>query len=259
MDKEENIFLNIINRSNNKEGILLEILNFIIKFIAHAGAGLVFMYILFNYIYNIYFLSYWKIDNIFNVSNSYINSLLYDLLIIIILIIVIIPLIEKTSFFKKMKLFICFFVIVSITGKNIAFSLSYFFVSFIISIVGYFCCLLIGRKIRKEIQRNENDIINKIYNIRKNISKVVVIPISIFISVVIIALVTAYCQTEYRVINKDGKISQVVLYSTKDYYIVADCEEENNILKVNNNIQQKISTENVEIEIIKFDKVEKAK
>ena len=240
-----------------KNETLSGLLGAFIKCFALLGAGLLAMYIFFRYVFNMYFLNYWKIDDIFNVNHSFANLLIYLCFIILILAIIMITLLDQKTIRKKVKLFIYFFIIVLVTGNNFSFTFGYFFNHFVLSLIAYCYCIFIDKKIRIFVETNSNVLINKIYSIRTEIVSILLIPVSIFIAVASFALLFAYFQNEYKIIRENNVVSQVVLYSTKDYYIVAECEEKNNILYINSNIQQKISTNDLITEIIEFDKVER--
>ena len=55
----------------------------------------------------------------------------------------------------------------------------------------------------------------------------------------------------YRIID-DNK---VIVYTTKDYYLILDCEIENNVLTIYRCKQSKIDNENIESELMKFKEI----
>lgn len=125
---------------------------------------------------------------------------------------------------------------------------------FVCSVILYFAMMIIAKikntdnNIKEEdnnIKKNDNNIRQDIYNKYLNIS-VIIIPA--LVSIIAIGMIQTFFKKDYRIIetNQTNECS-VVLYSTKDYFIVSECEmdEEKNKLTIYKGKVKKI--DNVEI------------
>ncbi len=101
------------------------------------------------------------------------------------------------------------------------------------------------KSLKNENEKNaDNDICNKLK----------ILPFYIFL--IIIALLFSYgCEValnkSYRITNDD----KVILYSTEGYYLVLDCEIEDNKLTIHKGKQTKINNEDVKSQLIEFDEI----
>lgn len=93
-------------------------------------------------------------------------------------------------------------------------------------------------------QSEENDP----FSLMEWIKYLVLLIFWIFIVVLMVAFANSNALSSYRIINE----SQAIVYSTKDYYIVIDCEIKEDRLILYKGTQQKINTENIYSELKTF-------
>lgn len=136
---------------------------------------------------------------------------------------------------------------------------------FVCSVISYFAMMIIAKiknnenniKSNNYLKSDDNNIKNDIYNKYLNIS-VIIIPA--LVSVIGIGLIQTFFKMDYRIIetNQPNECS-VVLYSTKDYFIVSECEidKEKNELFIYKDKVKKIDNEGVITNKRIFSEIEK--
>ena len=148
-------------------------------------------------------------------------------------------------------------------GLNVSNFILHFISSFILFFVLLFfakskCVRSIMKNIVNYISRlSKEKISDNIYNIFLD---VICFVISFFLSIIIIGMCELLVKKEYKIIetNQTNECS-VVLYSTKDYFIVSECEtdEEKNKLTISKGKVKKIDNAGIIANKIIFSEIEK--
>ena len=206
---------------------------------------------------------YWSIDKAFfnqNLSNIT-NNLIYYFFVTLLLLFPFIKYFKNLYYKEKLnsriKSYILFTVIytfffiqntANFNSKNEKL-FTYFF--------GLLLCLKLMKiyikKIIKFIDKmKEKDYIFITY--REIIENILIFFVAIFISFSLIGLSKAFFKRDFKVIDNDDSCN-AILYSTQDYYIVAECKIEQNDLIIYKNLQRKIDNYDITYQTKKFNSI----
>jgi len=253
---EENKTMRILGTLRSNDTTLQSISTLIVIFTAVVGFFISIGRFL-VYLVDIQYFNYWNIDMIFCENASFINNFIYMFCIVCVLILFVLFASRKFVFILlQCIIFVAFNILIGITeGINYGFDCLWLINYIIIPLVIYIIIRIYIYNLKFVIELKE--LLNKYLEFSALANSTLILIFSLFVALTIFGIAAVCFQKEYRIIKGQEIINQVVLYSTKDYYIVAECEEKNNILYINSNIQQKISTNDLITEIIEFDKVER--
>lgn len=153
---------------------------------------------------------------------------------------------RKTTIFSMILILISnIFIVYSINSKFSAIGL---IVNIVVLILLEGLIINVFWKMYKKEEDQETNINDLLNNFK-------ILPFYLFILIVVFLLnynSKIENNKSYRIIN-DNK---AIVYSTNDYYLVLDCEIEDNKLVIHKGKQTKISNENIKSDLIKFDDVE---
>lgn len=246
----------------NKEPKMLISFSTILGILGILLSGLVIIFQFSEYVYRMQWFYRWKINEVFFVQDSMniVNNLMYSCFILGVIVFLFILMYRilntKKRQIKNWIKFLIFFVpiysLLSIkTFYNYNFNMiSYFF--------GMFICLVFFKFYIKKV--------SKFINVLKNAEQSFILHIELIEDLFIIFIITfiiviglgffnALFIRDYQIISNDKNDCSVILYSTKDYYIIANCTIEDNNLIVYNNTQRKINNYNIMSHWENFDKI----
>lgn len=237
----------------------ISIVSNIVTIVAFLCSSILVLYYFSVYLYNGVYFYYWNIDMDFYAQDSgiIVNGLLYSLFLVCILMLFFNALypdrvVEENKvkvFFKNSFLFIIFTVVSFLFSKNNFFRYG-------VSLYSIFCFVIASFEIFMLIKyyASKFDII--ICDIKQmfcNIFQFIfVLFISICATAIILGLLNSFLKRDYSIIINDVGMPQVILYSTKEYYIVADCMIDGKKLIVFNDTQRKVDNYNVQLKKYNF-------
>lgn len=139
-----------------------------------------------------------------------------------------------------------FFIALSSGIKNIGWQLLINMILLIVVevVVTIIISIFIKNDKEKVDKTDKNDLLNTLK----------IMPFYLMLLVIIFSgnyLYSLYNAKSYKIINND----KVIVYTTKDYYLILDCEIEDNKLTIYKGNQTKINNENVESKLINFDEI----
>lgn len=251
---------NIKKRNSIKLSSVSEVLGIL----AILATCFVFIFQFSAYLYEMIWFYYWGIDKSFFTQDSMniINNLMYSIFILLVIVILFIEMHKtlnttnnkKTRWFKFIIVFIFFYTIFSIKSFY-KYDLITFFISYI---GGMLICLYILRLYTRKFDKIV-DMYNNLDSLfiypKELIQNLLFIIIMIFIVIIIFGLCNANFTKDYKIIAKNNNACNVILYSTKDYYIIANCQIKNNDLVVYSDTLQKIDNYNIIYEWRSFEKI----
>ena len=250
------------NVNNLKDNI--SIVSNIVEILTFLCGAIFVLYCSSIYLYNGAYFYYWNIDMDFYVQDSgiIINGLLYSLFLVCILILFFNALypgrvVEENRvkvIFKNSFLFIIFTVISFLFSKNNFFRYG-------VSLYSIFCFVVASFGIFMLIRYYASRFDEIIYDIRQNFSNIFQFIFVLFISIcttaIILGFLNSFLKRDYSIIINDVGMPQVILYSTKEYYIAADCRIDGKKMIVFDDTQRKVDNYNVQLKKYNFLSVEK--
>ena len=253
-----------INSNSIDIKVVISFIKEVTEIIAFFGGSVLVLYCFAVGLYNGTYFYYWDIDMNFYVQDSgtIINGLLYGLFLICILALFLYTLypgrIFKENkikvFFKNVFLFIIFTVVSFIFSKNNFFEYGFSLYSVFYFVFSSFIIFMLIRYYAFRFYKITYDIKQIFSNI---FQFVFVLFISICATIIILGILNSILKRDYPImVNNDGTL-QTILYSTKEYYIVADCRIDGQKLIVFNDTQRKVDNYNIQLKKYKFVSVKK--
>lgn len=213
-----------------------------------------------KYIYSILYFDYYGISyGFFNIEEL---GLLYDFSLSILMILCFYSLFycykQFYDLFKNKKKFNTkilnvflilvsnFFIALSSGIKNIGWQL--FFNMILLMTIEIIATIIISILIKKDEERENKNDKNDLFNTLK------IMPFYFMLLVFVFSgnyLYSLHNVKSYKIINNN----KVIVYTTKDYYLILDCKIEDNKLTIYKGNQTKINNENVESKLINFDEI----
>lgn len=213
-----------------------------------------------KYIYSILYFDYYGISyGFFNIEEL---GLLYDFSLSVLIILCFYSLFycykQFYDLFKNKKkintkilnvflILVSNFLIALSSGiKNIGWQL--FFNMILLITIEIIVTIIISIVIKKDKERENKNDKNDLFNTLK------IMPFYFMLLVFVFSgnyLYSLHNVKSYKIINNN----KVIVYTTKDYYLILDCEIEDNKLTIYKGNQTKISNENVESKLINFNEI----
>ena len=209
-----------------------------------------------EYIVSFQYFSYFGIDH--SLYSYYDNNFLYNIIFSLILIFAVVStfycfkqirdnikkrkIIKFENIFNVLWIFLSNFFVVFTVDTSI-FSFSFLFLILTLFILECLWSKVIFKEIKDDQKKDY-----KIVDLFK-IAPIIILTIILFYSLNTVIVLTS--RKEYRIIN-DNK---VIVYATIDYYITLDCYIKDNEITINRGSQEKIGSNNVKSQLIKFNKV----
>lgn len=218
-----------------------------------------------RYMYDMQWFGYWGIDKSFYTQNSInlTNNLIYIVYVLLLLVFFAIEVYKNMNnrhcnFFHWLK--IVFFYILSciLLTPDIFykenFSINYFLQN-ILGLIGSFILMIFyTRQVTKFINKfKDADYVFMFY--KDLFQDLFIIFIAIVTSIIILGNINVNLNKKYQIIDNEIDIDYVILYSCSDYYIVANCQLENNKLVVFKDTVKKIDNHNIMSHWETFDKI----
>ncbi len=246
----------------NEKPKILTSFSTILGVLAILLSSLVVIFQFSDYIYKMQWFYFWGIDEVFFAQDSIsiVNNLMYasfSLGIIIFLLILMYNISNsKNEKIKNWIKFLTFFIpIYSLLSIKSLYNNNF---NIILYFLGMLVCLVFLKLYIKKV--------SKFINILKNkesgfvlwidlIQNIFIVFIITFIVIIGLGFLNTICTKDYKIIPNDNINSNVILYSTKDYYIIADCIIKDNKLIVYKNTQRKIENDNIVHYRKTFDKI----
>ena len=235
----------------------------ILQILTVALTGLTLFCTFIDYISQMIWFDYWSIDKSFfnqNLSNIT-NNLIYYFFVFIILLF---PFIKyfKIRYYKEklnsyIKLFVLFTAIYPFFFIQNTSSFNSKNEELLVYFSGLILCLALMTiyidKIIKFVDKTkEKDYIFVTY--REIIENILIFFVAIFISFSLIGLFKAIFKRDFKVIDNDNSCN-AILYSTQDYYIVAECKIEQNDLIIYKDLQRKIDNYDIAYQTRNFNSI----
>ena len=153
----------------------------------------------------------------------------------------------------KLKTILCniFLILISniiiVASTNVKYSIW----QYILNVVGLIIVEIIASIVFLKMDKKEKSKENDLYDLKNSLK---ILPFYLFL--LIFNFLLSYSSEiilnkSYRIINSD----KVIVYTTSDYYLVLDCEINDNKLTIYKGKQTKVSNENVVSKLIDFDEV----
>lgn len=264
------------NEKNNEKQLLDIFENFLsliskgLSVIALLMTGVLFACQFLKYLFYIQLFNYWTIDYSFYSNNvDIVNSLLYSFCIVCILLLLFLTINavknSNQNIFKKLKLWIMVFILYAIcfmlTSLKELFKFEFNIIDaiiYIIVLVGLFIILVffIKKQENKYLENKKNNYVN--FSLKTLLINILSIIVAFFMTTILLGIFHPIFNKDYRIINNDTNQCNVILYSAKDYYIIAECEINENELTIYKNTQKKIDNYNVIAKWETFEKIKKS-
>lgn len=203
------------------------------------------------FVFEIQTFNYWNIDYSFYINSiDIVNSLLFNfyntcLLLLFIIIIISSNKADKRikKFKKNLKVFLFIYIYNLITNFHIFFKTEINLKNIIISIFSALFIFIFSKWSSKKLEEIYLNFKNK-RNIDLSFKKVIIgfliTIVSVYSVATILGKIYITFKNSYQIIFDNNQCT-VVLFSAKDYYIVADCEIDGNNLTVFKDKQRKIN------------------
>lgn len=257
--------------SNNKKNDFREILknlSAILGILTILMSGLVIVYRFLVYLFEIQLFNYWSIDySFYNNKISIIDDLMFDFVIVCIGVFFCSLMIsvrnKKLNNLDKIKYWfailsmfaVCYIILGLKEFLKFNFNFSLIIIHTFCLIIAFVCLMFFSKKLENFYSRWKENKNNEISS-KNIITEILIFINSLFVSVIILGFVNVYVNKDYKIIMNDSNQCNVILYSTKDYYIVADCKiDDKNLTVYNSETQRKIDNYNIISKWKKFEKI----
>lgn len=227
---------------------------------AITGISVVITFILrfIKYIYSSYYFSYYGLSyELFNSNElGFLYNFGFSILILLCyasLMYCYVQLFNIKKMKVKLKTILCniFLILISniiiVASTNVKYSIW----QYILNVVGLIIVEIIASIVFLKMDKKEKSKENDLYDLKNSLK---ILPFYLFL--LIFNFLLSYSSEiilnkSYRIINSD----KVIVYTTSDYYLVLDCEINDNKLTIYKGKQTKVSNENVVSKLIDFDEV----
>ncbi len=218
-----------------------------------------------SYTYDMQWFNYWGIDKSFYMQNSMIivNNLVYSICVFLILVFFAIEVYKnlndkRCKVSNWLKIIFAYILSCIILSPTIFYSEN-FNINNLISnvfgiIVSFGLMILYIKKTTKFVNKFKEA--NYVFMLYKEFFQTLLITfIAIFVSTIILGNINANFTRDYKISTNYDNEYITILYSTNDYYVVANCEIKDNNLIIYKDTQRKIENYDVIYEWRKFDKI----
>lgn len=235
----------------------------ILQILTVALTGLTLFCTFIDYISQMIWFDYWSIDKAFfnqNLSNIT-NNLIYYFFVTLILLFPFIKYFKNLYYKEKLSSRIKSYILFTVIYTFFFIQNTAIFNSKNEEFLVYFFCLLLCLKLMKIYiykiikfidKMKEKDYIFITY--REIIENILIFFVAIFISFSLIGLLKPFLKRDYKIIDNDNSCN-TILYSTQDYYIVAECKIEQNDLIIYKDLQRKIDNYDIAYQTRNFNSI----